>query len=92
MSVNPWVVCRAELLQSRLQGVGHLCAFGRVFASERKQGVRSRLNARVNSSRPFRSGTFAIHGLYQLGDLDLKIVNARLQTLRGSTVQLLLMH
>ena len=65
---------------------------GGELASERKQGLRDQLNARVNTSRPFRSGTFAIQGLYQLGDLDLKIVNARLHTLCGSTVQLLLMH
>ena len=66
--------------------------WGGEFASERKQGLRRWLNARVKSPSPFRSGTFVIQGLYQLGNLDLKIISTRLQTLPGIAVQLLSMH
>ena len=92
MLVNPWVVRRAQLVQNRLRDVGHLCPLVGELASERKEGLRSWLNARVNHSRPFRGGMFAIRGLYQLGNLNLKIINARLQTLCGTTVQLLFMR
>ena len=60
--------------------------------SKRKQSLRGRLNVCVKSPRSFRGGAFGIQGLSQGGNLDLKIINARLQTLHDTVVQLFWMH
>ena len=61
------------------------------LAGEREQRLRSWLDACVHRARSFRGSAVAIQGLHQFGDLDLQVVNAGLQALRGSIVHLPLM-